>query len=211
MNTDELRTELDAIAGPPPAPTRAARDAVDRRVRRLRRRTGLVTGGLAVIVGVVLAAGALDATSGSGGPPDVVVSPASDSCRRLPRAVPGRVVPPEVRRWADGARVVGHDSLWSVRRLLDGAAVREASVERLKIGWFVVPPGPDAAAPVVSAREVGGPGRAIGSANLATDANGTWFASTIELPASGSCWEITARHGDDVIRFRRSVGGSDSG
>jgi hypothetical protein len=42
-----------------------------------------------------------------------------------------------------------------------------------------------------------------GCAGEAIDQHGRWFASTIELTGRGTCWEITARHGDDVITFRR--------
>ncbi len=210
MNVDELHDALDAIAGPTAVPTAEVRASVARRVRRTRRRTAIASGAVALLVAIVVGAGVLELVvrSGTAEQVDVVVASGSGKCRRLPRAVPRHEVPPEVRRWAEGASVVGGGSLWTIRPLLDGTAAREGSVVRLKIGWFVVPADPGGVAPVLTARRLGGAGRATGSAQPATSASGTWFASTIELPTSTGCWEITARHGDDVIRFRRRVGGS---
>jgi len=60
-------------------------------------------------------------------------------------------------------------------------------------------------APTLSARRLDAPGRATGEVGAATDASGTWFASTIELPSTG-CWRITARHAGDTIRVTRRIG-----
>jgi len=135
-----------------------------------------------------------------------VVTARPGACTKLPRPVAPAKVPARVRQRARGAPVVGGGSLWTIRTLLKQRSVHEGSVRRMKIGWLVVPLGPGTRAPVLTAKEVGGPGRARGEAGRATDANGTWFASTIELTGPGVCWEVTARQGNDVIRFRRSFG-----
>ncbi len=205
MNERELRTTLDTLAGPRPPSSPDALDHVMQRARRGRRR---VRFGAAAAVVVLLAAGfgIVRAVDGgrTGRAPAVATTPAA--CGNPPRAVPGRRVPADVRAWAPVYPVVGHGSLWAVRRLLAASGIHDGAVWRLKISWFVRPAGPDATAPTLTAREVGGTARAIGQVNAATDERGTWFVSTIELPQAG-CYEITARHGPDVIRFRRSVGG----
>ena len=135
-----------------------------------------------------------------------VVTARPGACTKIPPQVPRAKVPASVLQWARSAPVVGGGSLWTVRRLLKQQQIHDGSVRRMKIAWRVVPLGPTTPAPVLTARQVGGPGRAIGSVDRATDQNGTWFASTIELIGPGTCWEITAKQGRDVIRFRRSVG-----
>jgi hypothetical protein len=134
-----------------------------------------------------------------------VVATRPGACGGLPRAVPTRRVPADARTWASGAPVLGSHTLWTGRRSLTQAGNHDGAVWRLKLGWFVTPAGPAATAPTLTAREIGGTARASGQVNAATDSRGMWFASAIELPEAG-CYEITARHGTDVIRFRRSVG-----
>jgi hypothetical protein len=202
MNEVELHDVLADLAGPAePAPP-AARAAVRARVRRARRRTGMaaVTGALVAALAVAGAVDALAARPGGGRAAD-----RPGACARVPDAVPRAEVPPDVTRWAGDRRVIGEGSLWTARSLTRATPVHDGAGWRVKIGWYVRPPGPDASPPSLAARRLDGPGRATGEVGAATDAHGTWFASTITFPRTG-CWQVTARHGDDVIRFRRSVG-----
>jgi hypothetical protein len=204
MNQEDFVGALDDLAGTPPRPTSAARAAVAGRVGRARRRIGAASAVLVVVIGLsgfgIVQSSALDSSPGR------TVVAGRGACQRIPSAVPRPKVPEAVRAWSSGRRVVGGGSLWTVRGLLTARRVREGNVLRMKIAWFVVPLRPGTPAPVLTAREIGGAGRATGRADRATNEQGTWFASTIELTGARTCWEITARHGGDVIRFRRSTG-----
>jgi hypothetical protein len=159
-----------------------------------------MTGAIAVIAVVGVLVG-VNAIADDARP--VVVGVGPRSCNQVPRPVARAAVPAAVRRWAPGARVVGHGSLWTVRRLLETDGAHDSGLVRLKIAWFVLPADRSTRAPVLTAREVGGAGRVAGSVNEAIDQSGTWFASTIELPVSGGCWAVTARYANDRIRFHR--------
>jgi outer membrane protein assembly factor BamB len=215
MNDDELHDALSALAGPATPPDEAARHAVRRRVRRGRTRAGAGVGAAALVV-VLLTGGVVAAARAPGDdrPAATPVGPAR--CDRVPRAAPPATVPAEASAWADppstgpGAALrrtpmVGHGSLWAPRRPLTATPVHDNGVWRFKLAWYVTPPQHQDDAPRLTARRVGGRGRAIGHPNLSQDAGGAFFASTIELPHAG-CWQITARHGRDTITFRRWVG-----
>jgi hypothetical protein len=205
MNQDELRDALNRLAGPPPAADATARAAVAHRVRAARRRLGVLSVVLALVLGVG-AAGIAQSAAGDGGTNEVVTARPARCRPLLPPRVPRSQVPAAVRAWAGNRPVVGGGSLWTVRRILRQAPVREGTIRRLKLGWLVLPAVPGGPAPTLTAREVDGPGRATGEVGEAFDQNGRWFASTIELRGAGTCWEITARLGDDLIDFRRSAG-----
>ena len=57
MNIDDFRAQLEQMAGPEPSPTADAREAVHRRARRARRRTGAITATAAVLVVAITVAG----------------------------------------------------------------------------------------------------------------------------------------------------------
>lgn len=202
MKTDELRDALDQLAGRAPSATPRARAEIAHRVRRSRRRILATTGAIAVVAVVAVLVG-VNATTDDASPRPVVVGVGPRSCNQVPRPVARGAVPTAVSRWAHGARVVGHGSLWTVRRLLETYGAHDSGVVRLKISWFVLPAKRSIRAPVLTARELGGTGRVTGSVNQAFDQRGAWFASTIELPASGGCWAVTARYGRDQIRFHQ--------
>jgi hypothetical protein len=204
MNDDGLQDVLADLAGPPRAADGTARAAVARRVRRARRRIGAVTVAVVVVVGVGAAGVAQTAASRDGEP---VVAGRPARCRaQLPPAVPRARVPAAVRAWAGNRAVVGGGSLWTVRRLLRQAPVREGSIRRLKLAWLVLPAVAGGPVPTLTAARLDGPGRVTGEAGEAFDQSGRWIASTIELVGPRTCWEITARLGPDVIRFRRTSG-----
>jgi hypothetical protein len=113
-----------------------------------------------------------------------------------------------VRAWVGRGPVVGGGSLWTARRVLLGRPVVEGPIRRFKLAWLVVPALPSATTPTLTARRIDGPGHAVGEVGEAFDEHGRWFASTIELRGPRTCWEITARHGEDVIRFRRLLNGA---
>jgi hypothetical protein len=204
MNEDELRGALRELAGPSMTPGSAVRAAVAGNVRRARRRMAAGSSVLAIVVGVgVVGVAQSSAFDGQSQRIDVSVRPGP--CTTIPPAVARRKVPAAVRKQLGPGAITGEGTLWTPRRGLKQTAAREGTIMRLKISWFVDPLRADTPAPVLTAREVNGPGRATGDANRATDARGTWFASTIELTGANTCWEITAREGNDVIRFRRST------
>jgi hypothetical protein len=207
MNEDELRGALSELAGPPAQAGGSARAAVAGRVRRARRRIAAGSSALAIVVAVG-AVGVAQSSAFDGGSrsPRVDVSARPGRCTKVPPTVARRKVPAAIRRQLSSGAIVGGGTLWTSRRVLKQTPVVEGPITRLKIGWFVDPLRADTPPPVLTAREVNGPGRATGDANRATDARGTWFASTIELTGTDTCWEITARAGNDVIRFRRSTG-----
>jgi hypothetical protein len=201
MNDDELYQALDALAGPPPAADTTARAAVTGRVRRARRRIGAVTTATVLVAAVGTAGIAQSAASdGSGG--EMVTSRAA-RCTSIPRAVPRAEVPAEVKAWVGRGAAVGDGDLWTARRVLrGGSGASDGVFFRFKFGWLVLPTA-TSTPPTLTARRVGGPGRATGEVGTGFDQNGRFFPSTIELTGRGTCWEITARHGDDAITFRR--------
>jgi hypothetical protein len=205
VNQAELHDALSDLAGPPPPATPRARAAVTRRVTRARRRIGAVSAAAVVVVAAV-GVGVAQSSALDGGGGERVVAGRAPSCRRLPRPVPRAQVPAEVRAWAKGAPVVGEGSLWTARRVLRNGFVRIGEARRFKFGWLVVPAGPDATPPRLTARAVDGPGRATGEADLGLDDDGYFFASGIEVTGPSRCWAITVRHGDDAITFRRAAG-----
>jgi hypothetical protein len=205
MNEHELRHALDRLAGPASAADVTARAAVARRVRNARCRIGALSVAIVLVVG--LGAVGIAQSAATGGRVDDVVAGRPARCRpQIPPPVPRARVPAVARAWASNRPVVGGGSLWTTRRVLRQAPVREGAIRRFKFGWLVLPAVPGGPAPTLTAREVDGPGRAVGEVGEAFDQHGRWFASAIELRGARTCWEITARLGDDVIGFRRSIG-----
>jgi hypothetical protein len=211
MNEADLHDALRDLAGSPPPATPAARTAVAHRVRRARRRIGAVTTVL-VVTAAVWTAGIVHSAASGRSDGSTVVAGRGAACPKLPRPVPRARVPAAVRAWAHGRPVVGEGSLWTARAVLRNARYPAGprpgadGIRRFKFGWLVLPAGPNATAPSLTARALDGPGRATGEVGLGLDADGYFFASTIEVTGPSRCWQITARHGDDVITFRRVAG-----
>jgi hypothetical protein len=205
LDDTDLHTALAAAAGPVEPPPAAARLAVRDRVRRGRRRLGATS--VASALALAAAVGGLTALVAGGDDPAPAARPSPGHCTRLPRPVPAADVPAPVAMWADGRPLVGTGSLWTARTVLRQRANRVEGGWRIKLGWYVHPAGPDATPPTLTARRIDGPGRATGEAGAATDQHGTWFASAITLPHAG-CWQITATHGSDTVRFRIPAAGA---
>jgi hypothetical protein len=209
MNIDDLRDELQQLAGPVPRATSSARAAVGERVRRGRRRRNLMSGGasvLAALLVVAIVAVGLHSSNDSvnvrtTAPSATTTAPADPQCALGVKTVPPAQVPPAVAAWVHGLAVVGGGRLWTARRSIAVGAIHDGSIYRLKIGWFATPFG----IPSITARRLDAIGHAVGDANEAIDGRGKWVVSTIELPAAG-CWQITAKLGSSTIVFRRLVG-----
>jgi hypothetical protein len=205
MNIDDLRSQLDELAGPVPRATATARAAVGGRVRRARRRRNFVAGGTSALAAALVLGIVVIGLNGSNR--SVNVRTTTPPATKAPRCtlgvstVPIAQVPSAVAAWAGRAAVVGAGRLWTTRRALASAPIHDRGDYRLKIGWFATPFG----IPTVTADRLDGLGFAHGNANAATDQRGKWVASTIELPAPG-CWVITAQLGRSTIRFRRMIG-----
>jgi hypothetical protein len=205
MNDHDLHNALVELAGPPAAADAAARGAIARRVRSARRRIGALSTAVVLVLAVGAAGIAQSAASDSSTNNVVAGRPAR--CRtQLPPAVPRSRVPAAVRAWAGNRAVVGGGSLWTVRRNLRQVPVREGAIRRLKLGWLVLPAVAGGGVPTLNAERLDGPGRVTGEAGEAFNHQGRWVASTIELVGARTCWQITARLGPDIIRFRRGTG-----
>jgi hypothetical protein len=203
MNIEELREQLGELAGPTPTATTAARDTVRRRVDRHRRRLSATSALAAVIVVAIVGVGVWNVQDS---PVKVRTVPSTSrapefECATGVMAVPKTDVPLEVYGWADGAPVVGHGELWTVRSLLSQTPTRDGGVWRVKIAWFTRPFG----IPRIDGRRLDSPGTFRADANEATDARGTWVASLLEFSRPG-CWEVTARFGLSKVVFRILVG-----
>jgi hypothetical protein len=209
MNIDDLRDQLEELAGPVPSATATARAAVGTRVQRGRRRRSLIAGGTSALAVALVVAIVAIGLNGSGGPVKVgTTTPSTTTAPPVPRCalgvstVPGAQVPNAVSAWAHGFPVVGGDELWTTRRAITVGPLHDGAVYRMKISWFTTPFG----LPAITARRLDAvEPPATGDANEAIDQRGRWVASTIELPSAG-CWEITARYQNSTIVFRRLVG-----
>jgi hypothetical protein len=192
MNIDELRSELDALAGPPALPTVEVRAAIRRRVRRRRTRSlaGLTV--TAAVVGV-LAVAAVGASSDDGPSVNVKVA-APAACASGPAPVAAESVPPDVAAWAHGRPVVGRGAVWTIRSAIDGAPDLQNGHWYLKFPWYLRPPG----IPTITGRRLDGEGTFSADANLAYDASGTWTVSGLAFSAPG-CWEVTAHYQDSAL------------
>ncbi|HEY5013132.1 MAG TPA: hypothetical protein VIK61_10565 [Acidimicrobiia bacterium] len=208
MNLDELRAELDRLAGPEVLATDDVRGAVRRRADRARRRFGAMAATATVVVVVlvaVLVGGALRSGDGSNikvasVPPTTTV--ADHSCDSHVAITPANDVPSDVAAWAQGAPVVGHGGLWTARSAIAVRALRQPDgTWLLKFPWFTRPFG----VPQINGRRLDGAGSFHSDANAATDQRGTWVASSLAFSTSG-CWEVTARFGGATITFRTLVG-----
>src|SRR4051812_39263185 len=109
MNIDELRDQLQQIAGPVPRATSAARAAVGTRVARARRRRNLMAGGSSALAAALVVAIVAVGLNGSNGPvkvitttPSATSAPAEANCALGVAAVPAAQVPRAVANWAHG-------------------------------------------------------------------------------------------------------------
>jgi hypothetical protein len=207
MNIDELRAQLEQLAGPEPSPTEGAREAVRGRVRRARRRTTLVTAVAGVLVITIVVAGVHAAqdspvgvrTLGSTTP----TVPTGSECAVIPPAVPAADVPSDVSAWAHGGPVIGERELWTVR---SAPAVQinpqPDGTWLLKFPWFTRPFG----IPTFTGARLDGPGTFRGNGDQAIDQRGVWVVSSLEFSTPG-CWEVTARYQTSAITFRILIGG----
>lgn len=198
MNIEELREQLDLLAGPASV-TPDAREGVRHRVRRTRRRASATSAMAAVLVVAVVAVGVRDARRS---PIDVktvassTAAPAA-SCRPGVGTVPAKDVPRDVAKWADGAPVVGHGALWTIRSAMAAAPTWYNGTWLLKFPWFTRPFG----LPRINGHRIDGPGSFRFDAGSATDQGGTWVVSSLEFSALG-CWEVTASYRNVGIVFR---------
>jgi hypothetical protein len=206
MNIEELRDQLEQLAGPVPRATSAARAAVGTRVRHARRRRNLLAGGTSVLAAALVVAIVAVGIGSTGGSvkvrttsPSATTAPTNPQCRFGAKVVPPNQVPAVVSAWNDGRGVIGGGALWTARR--QNRPIHDGSIYRLKIGWYAIPFG----LPTITARRLDGPGRATGDANQAINEHGKWVASAIELPSVG-CWAITARYRHSTITFRELIG-----
>ena len=212
MNLEELRAELDQLAGPEVLVTADVRGAVRRRADRARRRFGAMAATATVVVGVlvaVLVSGALRGGNNS----NVVVltvpttAAASDICAAHIATVPAKDVPVDVAAWARGAPVVGGGELWTIRSAIAVPAtyVRTRNAPHgiwlLKFPWFTRPFG----TPRLDGRRLDGPGGFGFDVNRAIDQEGAFVTSSLTFTVPG-CWEVTARFDRATITFRVPVG-----
>jgi hypothetical protein len=203
MNIEDFRAQLEQMAGPEPSPTTAAREAVQRRVRTARRRTGAITATAAVLVIAIAVAGVhaaqdspvrvrtLNSTTPTT-PPE---------CTTSPPTVPPADVPTDVAKWASNAPVVGVGALWAVRSILFGPEMYDSGVYRMKVSWLTRPFG----IPSFSAHRLDGPGTFQGNGDQAIDQRGEWVASTLEFSAAG-CWAVTVSYQGATISYQILVG-----
>jgi hypothetical protein len=188
MNIDQLRDELELLAGPPVPPSVEARAAVRRRVRRRRTRSIAGLTGTAVVVGVLAFVG-VGASSSDRAPVKVKTAAPGAACASGPAPVAPEFVPPDVAAWAHGDAVVGQGAVWTIRSAIDVAPHPQSGQWYLKFPWFLRPPG----IPTITGRRLDGEGTFRADANLAYDASGTWTVSGLTFSAPG-CWEVTARY-----------------
>ena len=196
MNIEELRDELDVLAGPPVVATVEARAAVRRRVRQRRTRSFAGLTVTAVLVGV-LAFAAVGASSDDGPPVKVKVAAPGAACTSGPAAVAAESVPPDVAAWARGVPVVGHDAVWTIRSAIDAAPDLQNGHWYLEVSLVPAASGHSDAHRSPTRR----PGTFSADANLAYDASGTWTVSGLTFSAPG-CWEVTARYQDSALTVR---------
>jgi hypothetical protein len=212
MNLEELRAELDRLAGPEALPTGDVRAAVRRRADRARRRLGATAATATVVVGVlvaVLVGGAL--RGGNRSNIDVLTVPPTATttadlidhvCDPHVAVTPATDVPADVASWAQGAPVVGSGELWTVRSaIVNPSASQPDGTWLLKFPWFTRPFG----LPRIVGRRLDGGGSFHADANAATDARGRWISSSLVFSAAG-CWEVTGRFDRATISFRTLVG-----
>jgi hypothetical protein len=212
MNLDELRAELDRLAGPEVLATDDVRGAVRRRADRARHRFGAMAATATVVVGVLVAVLVGAALRGGDSsnvdvltvPPTTAVGPA---CGAHLATVPAKDVPPDVAAWAQGAPVVGGGALWTVRSAIDvpAVSVRTPNAPRdvwlLKFPWLTRPSG----LPTIAGRRLDGPGGFAFDVHRAIGGRGAFVTSSLTFTVPG-CWEVNARFGGATISFRILVG-----
>ena len=201
MNIDELRDELDLLAGPPPPPTVVVRAAVRRRVRRRRTRSFAGLTLTAVVLGVVAVAG-VGASTGDRAPVKLKAAAPGAGCASGPEPVAAASVPPDVAAWAHGAPVVGDGAVWTIRSAIDVAPHFQSGQWYLKFPWYLRPPG----IPTITGRRLDGPGTFTADANPTYDSSGAWTVSGLTFSAPG-CWEVTAHSQDSALTVTITFGG----
>jgi hypothetical protein len=206
MNIDDFRAQLEQMAGPEPSLTADAREAVHRRVRRARRRTGAITATAAVLVVAITVAG-LHAAQDSPVRVRTLESTTPTTppeCTTSPPTVPPADVPSDVAKWASNAPVVGGGALWAVLSILNGPVMHDSGVYRMKVSWLTRPFG----IPTFSAHRLDGPGAFHGNGDQAIDPRGEWVASTLEFSEPG-CWAVTVSYADATISYQILIGDSE--
>ena len=189
MNIEELREQLEQLAGSPSRPTAEARDGVRRRVNRHRRRMGATSAMAAALVVAIIGVGVWNAQDS---PVKVRTVPSTANpleCRADVGTVPANQVPADVAAWADGEPVVGHGALWTIRSAVTVAPAYDKGGWFLKFPWLTRPYG----LPKFTGRRLDGAGTFRAEAGPATDQRGTWVVSSLDFSALG-CWEVTASY-----------------
>jgi hypothetical protein len=206
MNIDDLREQLERIAGPAPHLTTEARRQVRGRVTSARRKRSAISGVSAIVVAALVAVGVRTATESKSSVRTINSTTASTAapgpqCDLGIATVPTDQVPSDVAKWASDAPVVGGGELWAVRSILSGPVMHDSDVYRMKVSWLTRPFG----IPMFSARRLDGAGTFHGNGNQAIDPRGEWVASTLEFSTPG-CWEVTARFDNATITYRVLIG-----
>jgi len=109
--------------------------------------------------------------------------------------------PHDVAAWAQGRRVVGEGSLWTIRSAVSVHGVHYGTGWHLKFPWYTRPNG----LPRITGRRLDGPGIFHFDVNRAWDARGAFNTSTLDFSVPG-CWQVTGRYGTSSLRFNLSVG-----
>jgi hypothetical protein len=211
MNVEELREQLEQLAGSESRATVQAREAVRRRVRRSRRRVSAGSAIAVALIVAIVAAGVRSANKPSIGVRTISTTTSSTAtaapaaapqCRAGVRTVPAKDVPRDVRKWSGGRAVIGGGELWTARSAVTVVSNRQPDGSwLLKFPWFTRPFG----LPRLDGRRLDGQGAFRGDANEAIDQRGKWVVSSLEFSTAG-CWEVTARFDRATIRFRLLVG-----
>jgi hypothetical protein len=205
MNIEDLRAQLEQVAGPERRPSGDAREAVHRRVRRARRRTSAITAIVGVLVVAIVVAGVHAAQESPVGVRTLgsttASAPTGSECTLSPPTIPAADVPSDVASWAGGAPVVGGNGLWARASALSVPGIHDGTIWRLKIGWFTKPFG----IPTFAGGRIDGPGVFHGNGDPAFDQRGEWVVSSLEFSTAG-CWEVTVRYITGAITFRILVG-----
>jgi hypothetical protein len=202
VNLEELRDQLEQLAGPETRATAAARDAVRRRVGRHRRRMGATSAVAGALVIAIVGVGLLKAQDSQVKVRTVPSTAPPPNCRLGDvGTVPANKVPADVAAWSHGEPVVGHGALWTVTKLLSNAPTLDHGAWRTKIAWFTRPFG----IPDLRGRRLDGAGTFHADANRAVNASGVWVASSLEFSAAG-CWEVSVGYRNVGLVFRILVG-----
>ena len=204
MNIEELREQLEQLAGLPSRPTAEARDGVRRRVNRHRRRMGATSAMAAALVVAIIGVGVWNAQDSA---VKVRTVPSTSSraheigCETGVETVPANEVPSDVAAWADGEPVVGHGELWTARSLLSLAPTEDHGIWRAKIAWFTRPFG----IPKINGAPARRPRHLHASTPIRDRPEGNLGRVGVSSSRPG-CWEVTASFDNSQIVFRILVG-----